>query len=1546
MISEITRHNEPVPSIQKPCKEILCGIGREHCTLVMNELSLMLQPHAVCHFMILETLGNLTRSNLDECTGYIKNNIATIIPMLSLIKSDYQKQSYANAIQNFCDAIIEYQSNIDRKSITSQLSNEVDLTTGSSEEEEVEVADDNSKVLTSKSIDISSEVGIIYDVFMQQWINTRDSKLCSEFLVTLSYMYPLLPVNKILDNVGKIIHTLLMMYKRSIDRASATIFLNSVIQTTSRIDGKLLEPQVDAVIATIFDLVVSNPDFEKPVTVRSHNEVLRCYDLMAKNFGEKVIDLLLVKFRANDDRDKVKALILLTHLTNTNGNVVKMKVLEFTEILRTMVMNEKTFKIKQIILRAIVAFAQKGFIVKKIFIKFIIHHCCHLMRIQPDQGTHEEAAELVRACNNTLLILSREIINGLEGMLKIQILQMFMHYEYTDAATTFLKCLTALYQRDENAMSTSEDDGDSENAVESKNVPSPESIFVRSLVFLANYDDKERIKAVLDFLLVFCPNLSGKHLLPLWTEKINDLREVLKVNDDDKFYKDLYMFIMSTIKDIDDPKFSESLVNKMADQFVLYQTTPHVQNIHPANQHQLNSDVIVPNLRSERGMLMKILGLCLCYVTDVPSIDTKIDLIISQVKQEKLEKVVSYEELEEKFYDPAKALGFVSKAHYDTIMRKFENIIIDDSMKKSSSFLSFNFTKDAQQKESERYKLKILIIFSYHFIVQFTSTSNILKNDEEKNDKIIEYLNKNISEMRECQLKKVILMTLLKITDVYIAEQKQDFKHISDILGSILNIPIENTSGSNGGGVNYGNHGFYDYLPLYPTILKLATNLIKLSPLSNGNLDGVNLLDISSQHFFTAAQNLNLDDELKQSYLAPYINSSIPELNVFIKVLLDRNPDPSCLDDIANIFEKWMKDKNSQVRICSALIMEKTLDSYIKSMKIGCEAPSKFHQTGSMLGKVVPRCIDSNAKVRETCVNILKKILELACIYETLTIPDENMQWMRDLRAIREKIMADDCDEIVYIAQQIANIIALRLSNQQYVTFSKALLYNLNDYDSNASAGSALVLNFFIKIKGSEIFHAIPDLVKDSFHALKICDNQSTRKNIYLALVSLTKFHPKLVTAEMLLQPLPYDANVCEYWHSLTADDSLTGTILDNFLELIFEVAPYDSNNGNSYSSSTSDYEKQPQKILAHHPFAVVCAFKEILYSKDGSSKGEFKKRFATILATLMTTLATYINTIPSMLPPVQVDVEKIKVPSSASKNAKGTRFGFINNRDVVKVNPAQVVMDSFVKLMDILENDQAKTVLQSFPQMASSTNLNNFMEFLTPLAVAIGNSCNINSGEMKDIVNEMSKYSTSTCDAHRIAIIGFYSQLVPLQPCGEIVKTIMLHLTAALSDCNANVRAFCIRGLAFISALNKYDVEKYSELALAALLKGIDDFNANCFINIPLESLRGLSRVIESIPKDKLDLFEVSLTIRIRPFFDNQSVEIREAAILLFGDLCHQTKVKNNGKEISEALREQLITNLFPFLLHMSENESIIVRVRENFIINFFLINLIDLGM
>lgn len=173
-MSELIRHNEPTPMIQKPCKEILVSIGKFHCKLVMDELVTLLQPHIIGHFMVLETLGQLSRSNLDDSVLYIKPILGTTIPMLSLIKQDFQKQSYANAIQLFCDAIIEYKSNEERGSTSSNLSNEPDLMETASTSEtislsDVEIVEDETKPIDSgrdkiarNQLDISAEIGITY----------------------------------------------------------------------------------------------------------------------------------------------------------------------------------------------------------------------------------------------------------------------------------------------------------------------------------------------------------------------------------------------------------------------------------------------------------------------------------------------------------------------------------------------------------------------------------------------------------------------------------------------------------------------------------------------------------------------------------------------------------------------------------------------------------------------------------------------------------------------------------------------------------------------------------------------------------------------------------------------------------------------------------------------------------------------------------------------------------------------------------------------------------------------------------------------------------------------------------------------------------------------------------------------------------------------------------------------------------------------------------------------------------------------------------------
>lgn len=436
-------------------------------------------------------------------------------------------------------------------------------------------------------------------------------------------------------------------------------------------------------------------------------------------------------------------------------------------------------------------------------------------------------------------------------------------------------------------------------------------------------------------------------------------------------------------------------------------------------------------------------------------------------------------------------------------------------------------------------------------------------------------------------------------------------------------------------------------------------------------------------------------------------------------------------------------------------------------------------------------------------------------------------------------------------------------------------------------------------------------------------------------------------------------SNIVEFWQCVATQADLSGFMIDHFLGILSSSCLYEV----SGEKTGPGY----QNVATHQPFAIFCALKEIVQGKNIQPVSclsshlfnflfieiflfqELKKRFPELFALFLASIATYTNlAAPAKSPSGSPNTK------AANSGTKSVKFGFIPNKDSAKLNPCQVVLDTFKAYLENIEMERLAQVLSVYPQLASSTDLNKFMEILTPMAGALVGQLGMTSSAMEQVVDAVADKIASPYDSQRIAAVGLYSQLVPLKPSGELASIIMQHLNSALGDSNPLVRGFCIRGMAYVGNLNDQDVDKYSEMSLTALLKGIDDNNTDCFINIPLESMKGLSRIVMALHKDKLESFQVSLAIRIRPFIENSSSEIREVAILLFGDLC-RIKTTDYGTRskspietmtpVSEALREQIFGNFFSFFLHLSESDTQIVRVCliESFLaypLEFFLVS------
>uniref|UniRef100_A0A1A9WCB3 Uncharacterized protein n=1 Tax=Glossina brevipalpis TaxID=37001 RepID=A0A1A9WCB3_9MUSC len=1500
-LEEMTRSSDNASTIPNNAMDILVAIGRgASCKLAMEALMSHTKEGTVAHFMIMQCYGNIASSNIVGVVPFIKPIMAFTIPNLTGIKLDHIKQAHAYAIGRFSEALLE-QSSANAALAATQKSN------------------DNGEVISPTAAEVeellncSTEISIAYDVLFNQWLHSREPKVCVEILQALSCMFPLLPADKVKDQSPRLVPHILNLYRRSIERNSVTQFLSSVLKTNINLEPTVLDGVVDQLITNLFDLVCVYPDYEKPQTVKGHYEVLRCFDLLSGVYAIKIMDTLLMHLRNNSERERIKSLLILTHLLNTSTVNIENKLQSFLECLKQMITVEKSVKMKMTLLKTIVALAQKSFIKEKEFVWFIVRHSCKYNKVNQDHGTLEEHANFVLSCENSLFMLS-STVGTMDELLKRELLNYFVLLDYTDICSNLAKCLANLfakspniefevYREEEQREKDKKEDITEESSTKPPAsiiksgkiiVPSSETIYARCLALLGNYHCITRSANIISFLRFYYPHLNPE-LFKLWEKSASDL--LLSINKESLFFTKFLEFIKETNEFLSgyDQQFAERLVNKMAEQMIMYPLTlPH-------------SEFVIPQLHNERGMLLKSLALTLCHVKDSQLVSAKIDLIITAARQEKLDKHTKHSEYDEKIVPCTLALGYVSRAHLHLLVKKLVELAHIGGRKHSTGFFSnLHFIKDTH-KELENYKTNLLVIKVFGRIMEEADPEQTLTNLD---DTILNFLILQLSNTKDQIVMSAILNTLCSICNQFIKAKgsvKASLKYRKQIMEAVFNIPIEPP---------------FDDLPLLPIILKLGTDFICLGDEESSEaINGGVIFEIACKNFFTCAQNLKMkfespEEDDRNSFLAKYLNESLPELNALVKVIIEMDPSPSTLDLIMYILEGWTRDKNSEVRICASHVFNNTLNVYMKTMKIGGEAPSKFNQTGQTLATIVPRCIDTNGTVRQVSVEILQRTLEIACIYETLTIADSGADWLKEIETIKERILTDDPKEIDTLAGEIANIIAVRISNFQYLQFCKTLLQGLKDPEDSSAIGASVVLKFFIQQKGSELFHAVTDLVKESLTAIHSCEVSRAKLGVLKALVALTKHHPKLVSCEILAQQLPFEENIVEYWHLICKDRDLTSILLDNFLQVLSSSSPYEINEA----------PVERQKIANVQSFAIFCALHKMM-PRIGIRE-ELNLKFPELFTMLLTSLATYTNLAAPMH---SGNLCSTSPAVGASSTTSKTKFGFIPNKETVKMNPCQIVLETFQSFLNNLEMEQIFEALTIHKHLSSSTDLKNYIELLTPIAKGLANQVDIHSNTMKQVVKVLSKYVSSPFDGQRIAAIGLYSRLVPFNPCGEISTIIMQHLSAALSDPKAVVRGLSIQGMAYVGQLVEEDIEKYTETAVTALLKGLDDTVSDCLINIPLESIRGLSLLLQALPCESVESFHVSLAIRIRPFFSSYSVEIREAAIILFGDLCESKISVNNGivqsNSINEALYEQLLANLFPLLLHLGESESTIIR-------------------
>jgi hypothetical protein len=70
---------------------------------------------------------------------------------------------------------------------------------------------------------------------------------------------------------------------------------------------------------------------------------------IAGHFLDKVIELLIQQLKNNNDRERVKALFVITHLVNSSENLIRSRISNLLTALRSM-LGEQNVKVKGVIM--------------------------------------------------------------------------------------------------------------------------------------------------------------------------------------------------------------------------------------------------------------------------------------------------------------------------------------------------------------------------------------------------------------------------------------------------------------------------------------------------------------------------------------------------------------------------------------------------------------------------------------------------------------------------------------------------------------------------------------------------------------------------------------------------------------------------------------------------------------------------------------------------------------------------------------------------------------------------------------------------------------------------------------------------------------------------------------------------------------------------------------------------------------------------------------------------------------------------------------------
>ncbi|XP_053737649.1 maestro heat-like repeat-containing protein family member 1 isoform X2 [Synchiropus splendidus] len=1142
---EMTRSKEVIPDWQQAASNILVAVGNKHINDIMEEILSKFQPGILPHFFVVQTLASLSDSNVYGMVPFLNAILGTMLPMLNMAKQDNLKWVFSFALCRFSESILEYLANLDK-------------------------APDP----TVRKDTFSGEFCAAFDILFNSWLQSRESKLRLTVAEAVASMCHLMAHDKLEEHIPKLLPAILSLYKKNNEHYIISKSLCQVLDASVNMGSRVLETQLDSLLFVLHQQVSATVDYSNPPTIKNHNEVLRCFSLLANVFPDRVVMFVLQRLENSNERSRMGSLAVLRHLINSTPSMMECKKLLILASIRQP-MADHSNKVKKRLIQVISAMAHHGYLELEggeLLVRFIVQNCAlpdTNQRGQKPTDPEEVTNEALRTmCDNTLHLLTTTV-GRLADVLWPKLLYYLTPAQYSNATTPLCKSLIVLgSKKKENQDSSFKIDFSQE-----VNLPSPQTLMIRLLVNAAfPFNSRCHGAPSLSLLRVLSVNIHH-NTESLWEKEIPTLVSMLEDSNAENFDKrcwneSLLKFLSKTVACVDDDKWSCHLAAEATRYLSTY-----------------NNDL------EEKSFLYQCIGVTLqqCFNKEVVKKQLQ-DILLAARHNNAVERE-----------GVALGIGLCANSHLEGTLAKLDEFGKSDAFKKSQSI--FNLLKDRNEVEVE--KVKSTLILCYGQVALNAPPEKIIHRIDED---ILRCISKHFNT-KDLTMKLSLIQSIgfiAKAISECVKKQGYIFSRKQELINVMLDfIKAEPT----------------DVLrtPVRHLVMDTCANLMPLDPALNES-ERFDLLKVCLDSVYTLPPDTHTPERTKdEDMLDPkqrkaLYGDTMTSLHRLLKSVLARDPTPDGLQSVFKHIEPWLSSEQEHERERAITATAEMLTHYLDSLTV--KNMVSFHNLGALLGRLSPRCADPNPLVRAAAVDCIYTLLYIQLRYEGFAL-DYKDEAVDSLLQLKEQLENPDHSILFKTCSDLTKVMSKRLPQMQLSTLVFMLFEGLVDSQTNCCRASSVILNTLLKNRGGGLQEMVTEMLEVLHVRLQSITDEQVRVAVGKTVLILASQHLQTVFETLVNQPLPFDSWICEMWMALGADAIMANQVFEMVMEKMVIMAPY---------VDRESMMRGTAKVATSHPLAMTCGLKELLL--NGQCQEPVISQFSRLFSCLTVRLAASVGVV------------------------------------------------------------------------------------------------------------------------------------------------------------------------------------------------------------------------------------------------------------------------------------------------------------------------------